>query len=172
MRSFEYLFHESIIDWTYTLHVFKVYVLMFWYTLKTPRNQNLHWKLKTIYWYINDTYSVNISDTQLHYSVHYLSYSRREKHSMQDISITGNCWGKNKKNKLWKRFSHKGSERMLIGNSLAVYWLEFHTSIAGDTGSIFGWGIKIPNAVQCRQKRKTHVKSWEAKQKGSWDAIF
>ena len=33
------------------------------------------------------------------------------------------------------------------GASLAVQWLRLHTPNAGDTGSILGWGTKIPHAA-------------------------
>ena len=35
--------------------------------------------------------------------------------------------------------------------SLAVPWLRFRAPSAGGAGSIPGWGIKIPHAVQCSQ---------------------
>ena len=35
-----------------------------------------------------------------------------------------------------------------------VQWLRLHTSTAGGAGSIPGWETKIPNAVQCGQKKK------------------
>ena len=31
-------------------------------------------------------------------------------------------------------------------------------SDAGDMGSIYGWGIKIPHASQCNQKKKKNPK--------------
>ena len=34
-----------------------------------------------------------------------------------------------------------------------VQWLRPHTSSAGDTGSIPGWGTKIPHATQHGQKK-------------------
>ena len=34
----------------------------------------------------------------------------------------------------------------MIGSPLAVRWLRFHTSNAGGTGPIPGWGTKIPHA--------------------------
>ena len=33
-------------------------------------------------------------------------------------------------------------------------WLILCTSAAGGAGSIIGWGIRIPHAVQCSQKKK------------------
>ena len=43
---------------------------------------------------------------------------------------------------------------MPIREFQAVQWLRLHASTAGGTGSIPGWGTKIPQAVQCRQKKK------------------
>ena len=40
-----------------------------------------------------------------------------------------------------------------MGNSLVVQWLRFHAFIAGGTSSIPGWGIKIPHAAWCGQKK-------------------
>ena len=37
-------------------------------------------------------------------------------------------------------------------------WLGHHPSTAGDTGSIPGWGTKIPKAFQCCQKKKKNGK--------------
>ena len=42
---------------------------------------------------------------------------------------------------------------MRIGNSLEVQWLGLHASAAGDTGSIPGWGTKVPQATGCGQKK-------------------
>ena len=38
------------------------------------------------------------------------------------------------------------------GISLVVQWLELRSPTAEGTGSISGWGIKIPHATQCSQK--------------------
>lgn len=35
------------------------------------------------------------------------------------------------------------------GNSLLVHWLGFHAFTAEGPGSIYGWGDKIPEAMQC-----------------------
>ena len=40
------------------------------------------------------------------------------------------------------------------GTSLAVQCLRICTSTAGGTGSIPGWGTKVPHAVWCGQKKK------------------
>ena len=40
------------------------------------------------------------------------------------------------------------------GTSLAVQWLRLCISTAGDTGSISGWGTKIPHAGWCFKKKK------------------
>ena len=58
--------------------------------------------------------------------------------------------------KLWKARSinttFKGAQD---GNSLSVQWLGLHaSSTARDTDSIPSWGNKIPQAVQCREKKK------------------
>ena len=37
--------------------------------------------------------------------------------------------------------------KMYPGTSLAVQWLTFHASTAGDMGSIPGQGTKIPHAL-------------------------
>ena len=42
------------------------------------------------------------------------------------------------------------------GTSLAVQWLGLHASIAGDPGSILGWGIKISQVSRCGKKKKKH----------------
>ena len=42
----------------------------------------------------------------------------------------------------------------MSGTFLAVQWLRLHASTEGVTGSIPGWGSKIPQAVQCGQKKK------------------
>ena len=39
-------------------------------------------------------------------------------------------------------------------NSLAVQWLGLHAFTAEGPGSIQGWGTKIPQAMQCGQKKK------------------
>ena len=40
------------------------------------------------------------------------------------------------------------------GNSLVAQWLGLQASTAGGMGSIPGWGTKIPQAPQHRQKKK------------------
>ena len=42
----------------------------------------------------------------------------------------------------------------VLGTSLAVQWLRLHASTAWGTGSIRGWGIKIPHAVWSGQKKE------------------
>ena len=44
------------------------------------------------------------------------------------------------------------ANQLLRGNSLVVQWLGLHTSNAGVTGLIPGWGTKIPPAAQRGQK--------------------
>ena len=41
-----------------------------------------------------------------------------------------------------------------MGNSLAVQWLGLCASTEGGTGSIPGWGTKIPHAAWRSQKKK------------------
>ena len=45
-------------------------------------------------------------------------------------------------------------KKSLPGNSLAVQWLGLCAFIAEGPGSIPGQGTKIPQAVQCSQKKK------------------
>ena len=40
-----------------------------------------------------------------------------------------------------------GSQRALRGTYLVVQWLRLHTFTASSTGSIPGWGTKIPHAM-------------------------
>ena len=40
------------------------------------------------------------------------------------------------------------------GTSLAVQWLRFHVTKAGDVGLILGWRTKIPHAMRCGRKKK------------------
>ena len=40
------------------------------------------------------------------------------------------------------------------GISVVVQWLEFHPSTTGSMGLIPSWGTKIPQAMQCSQKKK------------------
>ena len=42
----------------------------------------------------------------------------------------------------------------MVGTSLVVQWLRFWASNVGDAGLIPGWGIKIPHAMWCSQKKK------------------
>ena len=51
---------------------------------------------------------------------------------------------------LWETASQNNSPQ---GTSLAVQWLRLHPSTAGGTGSIPGWGTKIPQASQRDQKK-------------------
>ena len=41
-----------------------------------------------------------------------------------------------------------------LGTSLVVQWLRLHTPNAGATGSIPGWGTKIPQATWQKKKKK------------------
>ena len=43
---------------------------------------------------------------------------------------------------------------LVTGNSLAVQWLGLHAFIAKGSGSIPGWGTKIPQAMRHGQKKK------------------
>ena len=44
--------------------------------------------------------------------------------------------------------------KMFRRKSLAAQWLRLCASIAGGTGSIPGWGTKIPQAAQPKKKKK------------------
>ena len=44
-----------------------------------------------------------------------------------------------------------------VGTFLAVQWLKLHTSHAGGTGSIPGWGTKISYAMQQGKKKKKRL---------------
>ena len=46
---------------------------------------------------------------------------------------------------------------MQRGTSLVVQWLILCFSNAGGTGSIPGWGTKIPHAMQHSQKKKKKI---------------
>ena len=46
-----------------------------------------------------------------------------------------------------------GLKKACCTTSLAVQWLRFHTSTAGDVGSTPGWETKIPHAIKCGPKR-------------------
>ena len=41
-----------------------------------------------------------------------------------------------------------------MGTSLVVQWLRLYASTAGSTGSVPGWGTKIPHAARWGQKKK------------------
>ena len=43
---------------------------------------------------------------------------------------------------------------VILGNFLAVQWLGLCDFTAKGSGSIPGWGTKIPQAVRCSQKKK------------------
>jgi len=47
------------------------------------------------------------------------------------------------------------NSRTITRNSLAVQWLGLHTSIAGGTDSIPGWGTKIPQGTVKNQSIKS-----------------
>ena len=44
------------------------------------------------------------------------------------------------------------------GNFLVVQWLRLHTSTAGDTGPIPGWGIKILHVMWPKKKKRERNK--------------
>ena len=46
-----------------------------------------------------------------------------------------------------------------------VQWLRLHASTAGGTGSIPGWGTKIPHAAQCGKREREGKKKKERKKK-------
>ena len=48
----------------------------------------------------------------------------------------------------------KKKKKTTSGNSLAVQWLRLHAFTAESPASIPAWGTKIPQAVQCRKKKK------------------
>ena len=52
------------------------------------------------------------------------------------------------------------------GTSLAVQWLRLHASNAGGTGSIPGWGTKIPHPTCCGLKNKKKPKIFSMLKKG------
>ena len=47
----------------------------------------------------------------------------------------------------------------ILGTSLVVQWLRFHSSSAGDASSIPGWGTKIRYAPMYGQKKKKKEKN-------------
>ena len=49
---------------------------------------------------------------------------------------------------------HLRRNKYTFGTSLAVQWLRVHASTVGGTGSIPGWGTKIPHAAGHSQKKK------------------
>ena len=53
---------------------------------------------------------------------------------------------------------------MLGGNSRGVQWLGLHASTAGGTGSIPGWGTKVPHAAWHGQKKTSVGKDVEKMQ--------
>ena len=61
---------------------------------------------------------------------------------------------------LWPR-THPDQNWRKEGTSLAVQWLEFHTSTA-EIGSIPGWGTMSSRAIQHDKKKKKKVAGkWE-----------
>ena len=50
-------------------------------------------------------------------------------------------------------FLDMASKSQATGTSLVVQWLRLHASNAGGTGSIPGWGTKIPHALWSGQKK-------------------
>ena len=53
-----------------------------------------------------------------------------------------------------KHIKEQRLEMRDAGTSLAVQWLRLHASKAGDEGSIFGQGTKIPYATVSKKKSK------------------
>lgn len=49
-------------------------------------------------------------------------------------------------------------KKIAIGTSLAVHWINMHTSNAGDAGSVPGWGVKVLHAVRHGQNIKNEDK--------------
>ena len=45
-----------------------------------------------------------------------------------------------------------------FGTSQVVQWLRLHASTAGGQSSISGWGVKIPHATSCGQKKKKDLR--------------
>ena len=52
------------------------------------------------------------------------------------------------------QIAHEILSLYIFGTSLAGPWLRLHPSNIGGTGSITGWEIRIPHAVQCGKKKK------------------
>ena len=52
----------------------------------------------------------------------------------------------------------KGHLKNILGTSLVIQWLIFHTSTLGGTGLIPGWRTKIPHAAQCGPKTRKRLK--------------
>ena len=65
---------------------------------------------------------------------------------------------------LWPR-THPDQNWGKEGTSLAVQWLEFHTSTA-EIGSIPGWGTTSSRAIQHDQKKKKKKKKSGRKRGG------
>ena len=53
-----------------------------------------------------------------------------------------------------RKKSRKLNTIIYMGNSLVVQWLGLCTFTTEGTGSIPGWGNKIPQAVWCSKKKK------------------
>ena len=59
------------------------------------------------------------------------------------------------------------------GTSLAVQWLRICASTAGGTGSVPGWGTKIPHAARCGQKKERNIKiKGEGTGRATWPAAL
>ena len=56
-------------------------------------------------------------------------------------------------------------KKEINGNSLAVQWLGLHTSTAGGTGSIPGWGTRTLYAVWHGQKKKKREREQRSENK-------
>ena len=52
------------------------------------------------------------------------------------------------------------SQNPHVGTSLVVQWLRLRALNAGGTGSIPGWGTKIPHAAQRGQNKQTNKKNY------------
>ena len=55
---------------------------------------------------------------------------------------------------LWSAFTISPQKQFEFGTSLAIQWLGLQASTEGGTGSVPGWGTKIPQATWGDQKRK------------------
>ena len=61
--------------------------------------------------------------------------------------------------KVKRTFYDKGYYKDTPGTSLAIQWLGLHASNVEDTGSIPGWGTKIPHTMWPKKKKKPFILS-------------